>query len=281
MNPLRQRMLEDMRIRNFSETTQETYLRQVAYFARHYRKSPEHLGLPEIRDYQVYLAEYKGASVSVRAQAVSALRFFYKVTLGKDWNIEKIPYPKQPKRLPVVLSREEVATFLGSIRNLKHRAMLTTVYAAGLRASEVLRLRVSDIDSQRMTLRIYQGKGRQDRYVMLSAQLLALLREYWKAYRPEHWLFLGQTGDRPLRGASLRYVCRRIHRASGLTKNVTLHTLRHSFATHLLESGADLRTIQMLLGHRSVSSTSLYTHVSQDRLHAIPSPLDALPDRSG
>lgn len=131
MNPLRQRMLEDMRIRNFSATTQETYLRQVAYFARHYRKSPELLGLPEIRDYQVYLAEYKGASVSVRAQAVSALRFLYKVTMGKDWNIEKIPYPKQPKRLPVVLSREEVATFLGSIRNLKHRAILTTVYAAG------------------------------------------------------------------------------------------------------------------------------------------------------
>jgi len=281
MTPLRQRMLEDMRIRNLAVTTQETYLRQVAYFARHYRKSPEHLGLPEIRDYQVYLAEYKGASVSVRAQAVSALRFLYKVTLGKDWNIEKIPYPKQPKRLPVVLSREEVATFLGSIRNLKHRAILTTVYAGGLRASEVLRLRVKDIDSQRMALRIHQGKGRQDRYVMLSAQLLALLREYWKAYRPEPWLFLGQTGDRPLRGASLRHVCRKVHRDSGLTKNVTLHTLRHSFATHLLESGADLRTIQMLLGHRSVSSTSLYTHVSEDRLHAVPSPLDALPDRSG
>lgn len=281
MTPLRQRMLEDMRIRNLAVSTQETYVRQVAYFARHFGKSPEVLGPREIRDYQVYLVEYKGASTSVHVQAVAALRFLYRVTLGKEWAIAAIPCPKKPRKLPVVLSRQEVAQFLGAIRNLKHRALLTSVYAAGLRVSEVVRLRVSDVDSQRMVLRIEQAKGHKDRFVMLSPRLLAVLREYWKANRPWPWLFPGQTGEHPLQEASVRHACRHIARASGLTKPVTLHVLRHSFATHMLEDGADLRTIQLLLGHRCLSTTSLYTHVSAQRLHEAPSPLDTLPDAAG
>jgi site-specific recombinase XerD len=212
---------------------------------------------------------------------VSALRFLYGVTLRRPWSIEAIPYPKQPRKLPVVLSREEVASFLDAITNLKHRALLTCIYAAGLRVSVVVRLKLSDVDSQRMVLRIEQAKGQRDRFVMLSPRLLALLREYWKAYQPEHWLFPGQTGERPMIEASVRHACRKIARDAGVTKRVTLHILRHSFATHLLEDGVDLRSIQMLLGHRSLSTTSLYTHVSAQRLHAVASPLDTLPEAAG
>jgi site-specific recombinase XerD len=274
-------MTEDMRVRNLARLTQETYLRQVGYFARHFGKSPELLGPEEIREYQIYLVEYKGASLSVQSQVVSALRFLYGITLGMSWSVEKIPFPKKPKRLPVVLSREEVATFLAAATNLKHRALLTTIYAAGLRAAESLSLRVADIDSRRMVLRIEQGKGGRDRVVPLSPRLLALLREYWKVYRPEHWLFPGQSGERPLLDASARHACRQIARASRLKKNVTLHTLRHSFATHLLEAGADLRTIQTLLGHQTLSSTGVYTHVSVDRVLSVASPLDSLPAAAG
>lgn len=281
MTPLRQRMIEDMRIRNLTVSTQETYVRQVTYFARYFGKSPELLGPEEIRAYQVYLVEYKGASTSVHAQVVSSLRFLYGVTLRRPWSIEAIPYPKQPRTLPVVLSREEVARFLDAITNLKHRALLTCVYAAGLRVSEVARLKVCDIDSRRMVLRIEQAKGQRDRFVMLSPRLLAILREYWKAYRPEHWLFPGRTSERPMTEASVRHACRKVARDAGVSKRVTLHTLRHSFATHLLEDGVDLRSIQMLLGHRSLSTTSRYTHVSAQRLHAVPSPLDTLPEAAG
>jgi site-specific recombinase XerD len=270
-----------MRIRNFSPTTQETYLRHVAYLARHFGKSPDRLGPEQLRDYQVYLAEYKGASAAVRGQTVSALRFFYRVTLGKPWTVEAIPHPRVPQKLPIVLSREDVATFLAAADNLKHRALLTTIYACGLRCSEAIRLRLTDIDSKRMVLGVGQGKGAKDRLVMLSPKLLALLREYWKEFRPQLWLFPGQSGERPLLDASARWICREVAKASRLRKRITLHSLRHSFATHLLESGVDLRAIQMLLGHSSLGSTGIYTHVSVTRLAAVSSPLDSLPAAAG
>jgi site-specific recombinase XerD len=277
MRLLRQRMIEDMKIRKLATNTQECYVRQVANFARHFNKSPELLGPEEIRAYQIYLVKERDVSTSVLIQVVAALRFLYGVTLEKPWSIDTIPYPKKARRLPVIPSPDEVAQFLGSIKNLKHRALLTTTYACGLRCAEVTHLRVSDIDSQRMLLHVQQGKGKKDRFVMLSERLLALLREYWKQYRPADWLFPGRSANHPIREASLRHACRKILKDSGLKKNITPHSLRHGFATHLLEEGADVRTIQMLLGHRSLSTTSRYTHVSVQRLHATPSPLDSLP----
>ena len=209
MTPLRQRMLEDMRIRNFSPTTQETYLRHVAYLARHFGKSPDLLGPQELRVYQVYLVEYKGASAAVRGQTVSALRFCYGVTLGKPWSVEAIPHPRVPQKLPIVLGREDVATFLAAATNPKHRALLTIIYACGLRCSEAIRLRLTDIDSKRMVLCVGLAKGAKDRMVMLSPRLLVLPREYWKEFRPQFWLFPGQSGERPLLDASARWVsCR-------------------------------------------------------------------------
>lgn len=282
MSPLRKRMIEDMSVRNLAATTQETYLRQVAYFARHFGKSPAALGPREIREYQLYLIETKKASVAVQAQAVAALRFLYGTTLARRWSVERIPFPKQPKRLPVVLSREEVATFLAAATNLKHRALLTTVYATGVRAAEMSALRVSDIDSQRMVVRIEHGKGGRDRLVPLPPRLLALLREYWAAYRPKHWLFTGRwSRDQPLRNGSGRYICRRVSDEADLGKRVSLHMLRHTFATHLHEAGTDLRTIQVLLGHRALSSTGIYTHVSVERVLSVPSPFESLPDAAG
>jgi site-specific recombinase XerD len=270
-------MIEDMKIRKLATNTQECYVRQVVNFARHFNKSPELLGPEEIREYQIYLVQERDVSTSLLIQVVAALRFLYGVTLEKPWPIDTIPYPKKARRLPVIPSQDEVAQFLGAIENLKHRALLTTTYACGLRCAEVTHLRVSDIDSQRMLLHVQQGKGKKDRFVMLSERLLALLREYWKQYRPADWLFPGRSANHPIREASLRHACRKILKDSGLKKNITPHSLRHGFATHLLEEGADVRTIQMLLGHRSLSTTSRYTHVSVQRLHATPSPLDSLP----
>ncbi len=217
-------------------------------------------------------------------QALCALRFLYNVTLGKDWIVKSIVCPKQEKKLPVVLSPAEVCQFFQAITNLKHRAILMTAYAAGLRVSEVVALRVEDIDSKRMVIRVRQDKGRKDRYVMLSPRLLDLLREYWKARRrrPElrssPWLFPGQNPDRPMTSKPVHDACRTVRESSGLSKRVTVHTLRHSFATHLLEAGTDIRTIQVLLGHRSIKTTALYNHVSTAKLEATHSPLDRLDD---
>ena len=283
MTPLRQRMIEDMKLRNFSPHTIQVYVERVATFAKHFGKSPEHLGPADVRAYLLFLVQKKHVSWSYYGQAISALRFLYRVTLGKDWVVEGVVSPKKQKKLPVVLSPDEVTQFFEAITSLKHRAILMTAYAAGLRVSEVVALRVDDIDSRRMVIRVRQGKGRKDRYVMLSPRLLAVLREYWKATRPAEYALPGQrpgqsdhrtprsTGPAP--GAS---------EAAGLGKHVTVHTLRHSFATHLLEAGTDLRTIQVLLGHRSLSTTAVYTHVSPAALEATQSPLDRLaPRRQG
>jgi len=282
MTPLRQRMSEDLRLRNFAPLTQRRYLDAVAKFAQYFGRSPDQLGPEHIRTYQLHLLSQQMSYSSLRI-VVSALRFFYHVTLDREWAIEEIPYPRQPRTLPVILSLAEVAQFLSAITNLKHRAALMTAYAAGLRVSEVVNLKVTDIDSQRMVIRVQQGKGRKDRYVMLSPQLLLVLRSYWRAVRPKDWLFPGRHGMH-LGVRMVQVACRQAHQASGLAKRVTVHTLRHSFATHLLEAGTDVRTIQLLLGHRSLATTACYTHVATTTVCATPSPLDllaALPQAQG
>ena len=276
MTTLRQRMIEDMRVRNLSPHTQRIYVDRVAQFAKHFHKSPEHLGPEEIRAYQVYLINNKKASWVVLNQSVCALRFLYRITLGKEWIICHIPGAKKPLIFPVVLSPEEISRFFESIHNLKHRAILMTAYAGGLRVSEVVSLRLSDIDSQRMVIRIEQGKGRKDRYVMLSQNLLDLLRAYWKVARPTYWLFPGHPSSRPINQRGISHICVKATRAAGLTKRVTVRALRHCFATHLLEAGANIRVIQILLGHRSLRTTSRYTHVSTETLRSVVSPLDLL-----
>lgn len=275
MTPLRQRFLDDMRMRNLSPHTQDAYVRAVAQFARHFNQSPDQLGREHIREYLLHLIKL-GRAWDTYNQARCALHFFYRITLGKDWPLEQLPCAKVPKRLPVVLSRDEVRQFFTAARRLKARAMLMTAYSAGLRASEVVGLRVEDIDSPRMLVRVRQGKGQKDRYVMLSPVLLETLRAYWRKDRPADWLFPGPDRAKPVKAVTFARVCAGVGRRSGLSKHVTPHTLRHSFATHLLEDGVDIRTIQTLLGHRSLRTTALYTFVAPEKVAATRSPLDAL-----
>ena len=277
MTPLRQRMLEDMGIRNLAENTQSAYLQQVAAYARYFGRSPDQLGPEEIRTYQLYLMEVRALTPSSICVATGALRFLYKVTLKRSWAVEEIPMPKRPRKLPEILSPEEVMHFLNAIINHKHRAILMTAYAAGLRVSEATHLKVTDIDSQRMMLRVDQGKGRKDRYVMLSPRLLDALRTYWKSARPTQWMFPGEVPGQPITREAVGLACQKARRDSGITKPITPHSLRHAFATHLLESGADLRTIQLLLGHRSLATTARYLKVATTTVCATTSPFDLLP----
>jgi integrase/recombinase XerD len=277
MTPLRQRMLDDMRIRNFTQNTQRSYQEQVLRFARHFGRSPEALGPEEVRAYQIHLLEVRKLSAGSRSIAAAALRFLYKVTLKREWAVEYIPRPKLPIRLPVILSPEEVSRFLNAVGNLKHRVMLEVAYAAGLRVSELTHLKVGDIDSKRMVLRVEQGKNQKDRYVMLSPQLLERLRAYWKLARPQDWLFCGDVAGQPITRSAVELVCRKARRRSGIQKPITPHSLRHAFATHLLERGTDLRTIQLLLGHRSLATTSRYLKLATSTVCATPSPFDLLP----
>jgi integrase/recombinase XerD len=276
MTPLRRRMIEDMKLKNFAPRTIETYAARVGTFARHFGRSPQELGRDDVRSYLLHLVQKKKASWSVYNQTLAALRFLYEVTLGRNDVLERIPCPKQPKRLPVVLSLDEVARFFAAVLGVKHRAILMTAYAAGLRLSEVIGLRVEDIDSKRMVIRVRQAKGRRDRYVMLSPRLLTLLREYWKVARPSVWLFPGDVPGHPITGGTVHKICIQAARAADLGKHVTVHTLRHSFATHLLEAGTDIRTIQVLLGHRKLETTAIYTHVSPAAVEATRSPLDRI-----
>ena len=278
MTPLRQRMTEDMQIRNFAQNTQESYLRQVSLFARHFAKSPEVLSPEDIRGYQVYLTNEKKLAPGSINIATSALRFLYAVTLKRDWNVEQIiPASKQPKTLPVILSPEEVRQFLSCVPRRKARTILTVCYAAGLRVSEAIALKPHDIDNKRMTLRVEQGKGRKDRYVMLSEQLLETLRDWYRAARPKNWLFPGAIPGNHITRDGVRDACRLGHQRSGLSKPVTPHSLRHAFAVHLLEYGTDLRTIQLLLGHRSLSTTARYLRLATSKVCSTRSPLDLLP----
>jgi integrase/recombinase XerD len=253
ISPLRRRMIEDMTVRNLSPATQQSYLNAVAKLSRYFGRSPDGLDLEDVRAFQVHLVA-TGMSWPALNQIVCALRFFYGVTLGHDTVPERIAYARKPRKLPVVLSTDEVVRFLEAVPSLKSRTALTTVYAAGLRVSEVVLLKVADIDSQRMVIRVEQGKGGKDRHVMLSPQLLRILRTYWRLTRPKRWLFPGRDDERPLVPNVLHAACRSACAAAGLSKSVTVHTLRHRFATHLLENGADVRIIQVLLGHASLAA---------------------------
>jgi integrase/recombinase XerD len=278
MTSLRRRMLEDMQVRNFSPHTQTSYLEQVSRFARHFQQSPERLGPEEIRAYQIYLTNEKKLAVASILLAVAALRFFYTVTLKKGWRVEDIiPAPKRPQRLPVVLSSDEVLRFLACVSNLKHRAIFTTCYAAGLRISEVLHLRPTDIDSQRMVIRVDQGKGQKDRYVMLSPKLLELLRTWWRVARPTPWLFPGNRPGHAISKDAVEQACQKARRRCRIPKSITPHALRHAFAVHLLETGTNVRTIQLLLGHRSLATTARYLRIATITVCATTSPLDWLP----
>jgi site-specific recombinase XerD len=269
-------MIDDLKVRNRSSRTIKTYVAQVANFARHFGKSPELLGAEEIRQYQVYLVEERQVSWSYFNQAVCALRFFYRHTLGRDWVVAHIPFPRQPRKLPVVLSQAEVIQLFDAVRSLKQRAILMTAYASGLRLSEVTHLQVSDIDSERMMIRVRQGKGQKDRYVMLSPTLLEVLRLYWRAERPSSWLFPSQSKQQAINHSVVQRACHQAGLDAGLTKDATVRSLRHSFATHLLETGTNIRIIQTLLGHSSVSTTQRYTYVSNKTVRATESPLELL-----
>ncbi len=278
ISPLRRRMTEDMTVRNLSPATQRSYISAVSKFSRFFGRSPDQLTLEDVRTFQVHLVA-KGISWPGLNQIVCALRFFYGVTLRRDEIPERISYARQPRKLPEVLSAGEVVRFLEAVPSLRTRVALTTAYAAGLRASEAVSLKVANIDSGRMVIRVQQGKGGKDRYVMLSAQLLGILRTYSRLARPKDWLFPGRDPANPIEVNVLHAACRSACTASGLTKRVTVHTLRHSFATHLLESGTDIRIIQVLLGHSNLSSTARYTHVSSGlirRKRCSAAPLPAL-----
>lgn len=276
MASLRQRMIDDLRLRNYAPKTIDVYVRSVAQFARHFGKSPEALGPEHIREYQIFLVNTKKASWPLFNIAVCALRFFYRFTLCKPWMVEHIPFPKQEKKLPVVLSQKELATFFQAVLNLKHRTVLMTMYSCGVRISEALALHLDDIDSSRMLIRVRQGKGRRDRYTILTPTLLDSLREYWKSTRPRPWLFPGGNPQQPLTQGAMQIVVRKARKKSGLTKPVTTHTMRHCFATHLLEAGVDLRTIQLLLGHRSLNTSATYLHVAAGAVRSDGKPIDLL-----
>jgi integrase/recombinase XerD len=278
MTLLRRRMLEDMQIRNFSENTQRCYLQQVSLFARHFRRSPEGLGPANIRAYQVHLTNEKKLATGSILIATSALRFLYSVTMKRPWDVEDVlPMPKKPQTLPVILSPEEVRQFLSCVRQRKICTVLTVCYAAGLRVSEAIALKPTDIDSQRMTVRVTQGKGQKDRDVMLSEQLLAILRDWYRFARPTSWLFPGVIPGSHVTRSGVESGCQLAAQRSGLSKPVTPHSLRHAFATHLLEAGTDLRTIQLLLGHRSLSTTARYLRLATSKVCATRSPLELLP----
>lgn len=276
MTPLRRRFIEDMLLRGLALTTQRSYIHYVEGFAKFFNKSPEFLDLEAIRQYELYLLEERKLSPQSVNTFVSAVQFLYLVTLEMPWGKENFPRVRIGHTLPVVLSPEEVSLFFDSIPSLKYRAALMLCYGAGLRISEAVALKVSDIDSGRMVLRIEEAKGRKDRYVMLSPRLLDMLRSYWRAARPVEFLFPSWSQSRHLTVGSLSVACRDASERCGFAKRITAHTLRHSFATHLLENGTDTRIIQVLLGHSRIETTARYTHVAADLIARTPSPFDAL-----
>ena len=282
MTHLRKIMLEELHRRNYAQTTIECYVRTVEHFARYFHCSPEQLGPQHIREYQAALFKKWKLAPNTVNQRLAALRFFYIQTLKQAWSVAETPYPKKVLKLPIILSQEEVARLIDSALTPFHRIVLMTLYATGVRRAELARLKISDIDSQRMVIHIHGGKGHQDRDVMLSPKLLHALREYWRGLKrkPSQWLFpggLSHTADRPITPKAVYHACRQAARRAGLQeKNIHPHTLRHCFATHLLEAGADLRTIQLLLGHHDLEETTIYLHLSKRHLSATASPLDSL-----
>lgn len=276
MTELRRRMDEDMIVRGFADRTRETYLWAVTSLAKFYRRSPDCISDEEIQAYLLHLIRDRHRSWSTCNIVVHGLRFFYHTTLKRDRTTFSIPSPRQPGTLPALLSREEVQRLIAHAPNLKHRTMLVTTYAAGLRLNEVLHLRVGDIDSARMTIRVEQGKGGQDRYTVLSARLLDALRAYWKVARPATWLFPSGSRPQPMDPSGLQRAYQRAKRRAGITKPGGIHALRHAFATHLLEAGVDVHTIQRLLGHRSIGTTTRYWHLTHASLTTQAARLDLL-----
>jgi site-specific recombinase XerD len=275
-------MLEELERRNYSEATTRCYIRTVEDFSRRFKRSPDCLGPEHIREYQAELFKKRKLSPGTVTQRLAALRFFYIKTLKKTWSIAETPYPKRAFHLPSILSREEVARLIDAALTPYHRTLLMTLYSTGVRRAELTHLKVSDIDSKRMVIHVQGGKGRKDRDVMLSPKLLEALREHWRGLqrKPSAWLFPGNrwhTGDTPIDTKVVWNACKEAAQRAGLQKSVHPHTLRHCFATHLLEDGADLRTIQILLGHNDPKETAHYLHLSQRHLHAASSPLDSLP----
>jgi site-specific recombinase XerD len=279
LSPLARRMAEDMLVRNMAQKTIDSYTYHVERFAKHFGRPLDELGPEEIRTFQLYLIQERKASWSAFNQAVCGLRFLYRVTLPRPWVVEQVPFGKRPKRLPAVLGPEEVSRLIACVPVLKHRVLLTTLYAAGLRLTEGTHLRIADIDSQRMQLNVRHGKGAKQRLVPLSPRLLAELRDYWRQARPPQYLFPGKSPDVPLSSATIQKACKLATAAAKIDKRVTPHTMRHSYATGLLEAGVDLLTIGHLLGHKSFMTTMIYLHVRRPHLDSTPSPLDWLPVR--
>lgn len=269
-------MDREIRVRGLSERTRETYLWSMRCFVRHFMLPPDQLTAEHVKQYQLHLTKERRVSWSTFNVHVCAIRFFYRYAVPVDWPVEHIPYQRKGRRLPVVLSGEEVLSLLDVVTNVKHRAIVMVLYSAGLRCSEALHLRAGDIDSQRRMIRVAQGKGRKDRYVMLSSALLDELRRYWRESHPGTWLFPGQHPGCPMTNNSVEKFVAHAVLLAGIKKRVTPHTLRHSFATHLLERGVNIRVIQRLLGHSSLHTTEIYTHVAETYLRDTPSPLDAL-----
>ena len=282
MTHLRKRVLEELERRNYTESTTRAYIRTIEDFARYFKRPPDQLGPEQIREYIAYLFRERKLADNTVNQRVGALRFFFIKTLRKPWSVEETPYPKKRLHLPVILSQDEVGRLIESALIPFHRTILVTLYATGVRRAELANLKVSDIDSQRMVVHIRGGKGRKDRDVMLSPHLLEELRQHYRRLgrKPAEWLFPGgrwhTAAEDPITTKVVWYACREAAQRAGIRKQLHPHTLRHCFATHLLEAGADLRTIQMLLGHSDLKETTIYLHLSQRHLGATASPLDTL-----
>ncbi|HEX9198612.1 MAG TPA: tyrosine-type recombinase/integrase [Acidobacteriaceae bacterium] len=280
MTPLRQRMLDELQRRNYSQSTVRSYIFAVEDFARYFHRSPERLGPDHIRQYQAYLFRERKLSPGTIEGRTAALRFFFVKTLRRPYLSDHIPFPKRQRRLPTILDQQEVARLIDSAGNLMHRTMMMMLYATGLRRAEMCHLKVSDIDSKRMVIHVRQGKGGRDRDVLLTPKLLETLREYWRWMKPKTYLFPGTVkgwrADVPITEKIAWQAVNEAAKRAGITKHVSPHSLRHCFATHMLEAGADLRTIQVLLGHAKLAHTTVYLHLSRRHLQAIPSPLEAI-----
>jgi len=278
MDTLREHMMKDLQLKGITPRTQKKYLREIGIMADYFDKPLEELGEKEVKDYLVHMLETRKLSRGTYRCYVAGIKFLYKTTLNREEVVEKIHYPKAKKTLPVVLDLTEIKTMLSVMENLKHRALLTITYSAGLRVSEAAKLKVTDIDSKRMMVRVQQGKGRKDRYSILSQAALELLRQYWRQYRPKDWLFEGQKDGTYMCYTSIRNIFIEAKQRAGIIKPASVHTLRHSFATHLIEAGTSLHHVQLLLGHRSATTTTVYLHVSKTNLAQVTSPLDSIPE---
>jgi integrase/recombinase XerD len=280
MGKLRDQMLVDLQLCGAKPRTQKTYLREAENLAKYFNRSPAELGEGELKEYLLYLMKERHLSEGTFRFYVAGLKFLYRTTLKRGWVVEKIKCPRREKKLPVVLDLSEVASIFSVTKNLKHKAMLMITYSSGLRVSETARLKMTDIDSKRMTVRISQGKGGKDRYSILSQKTLEHLRQYWRKYRPTEWLFEGQKKGDPITSHSIQLMFYAAKKRAGITKPVSVHTLRHSFATHLIEAGTSLHHVQLLLGHRSPTTTTVYLHVSRLNLSQVISPLDRVANQA-